>query len=203
MAKGLVKSERNKRSRRGGRTLTDAVNAGDYVAETKLRIPDRVAHFLDWAAAHYPKSYAPYNYVLKAVMGYEKTPRLDSDDVDRLRQGLTRVRVLLQEKYGREMDTQPGVGVRATVDDADTLTVALPKKIRRLQAAKVAVSKTAALIDPARLPSTAELAPWKRWFTTDVRTIMKTLDTPDFAKRMLPPGTLDGDKGGAKGDGGE
>jgi hypothetical protein len=200
MAKGLVKTDKNKR-KASKKTLTDAVNAGEYETNPKLRNPDRSAHFLDWAAKHYPKSYVPYNYLLKAIMGYERTPRLDSEDVDRLRSNLTRIRTILQEIYGRDLDTQPGVGVRATVDDADTTTVALPKKMRRLRSAQVGLKKTVDLIDLSKLPSTADMVPWKRWLTTDVKTIMKTLDSPDFAKRMLPPGTPDKDDKG--GDGGE
>lgn len=196
----LVLSNKNKKTAGGrkGRSITDAVNAGEYKTQEKLTIPQRMAHYLDWAATKYPKAYTPYNFVLKAIMGFAKTPRLSTEEVDRLRSKITRVRDILQTDYGRDIDTQPGVGVRATTDDADTLTVALPKKVKRLQSASASVKKTADLIDPAKLPSTADLAPWKKWLTTDVRTIMKTLEAPDFAKRMLPPGALD--KGG---DGGE
>ncbi len=202
----LVLSNKNKKvagegSRRKGRSITDAISAGEYKVQEKLRVPERMAHYLDWAAAKYPKAYTPYNFVLKAIMGFEKTPRLGSEDVDRLRGKITRTREILQELYGRDLDTQPGVGVRATVDDADTTTVALPKKVKRLAAASNSVKKTMDLIDPKKLPDTAEMAPWKKWLTTDVKTIVKTLSAPDFASRMLPPGVLDKtDKGG---DGGE
>lgn len=190
MAQVLTMTTRNKTKNKRG-TLTDAIARGEYSPDPKLRLPERTAHFLDWAAKAYPKSYAPYNYVLKAIMGYDKTPRLDTEEVLRVRGNISRVRAILQEKYGRDLDTVAQVGVRATVDDADTLTVALPKKVRRLDAARQSVSKTAALIDPARLPTTADLAPWKRWLTTDVRTVLKTIEAPEFARRMLPPGSND------------
>lgn len=159
----------------------------------EMTVPNRVAHYLDWAAKTFPKTYTPYNLLYKAIMGQKTTPQLRNKEVEQLRQRLQSVKKILQDKYGRELDTQQGIGVRATVDAADTLTVSLPKRMRRLQSAKNAVVRTTDLIDPSRIPNTAEYRPWREWFNRDVRDVCRLLDDGGFNKKLLPPGQTNDD----------
>ncbi len=172
-------------------TLTEAIRANAYSPEHKDSLPQRAAHFLDWAAARYPKQYVPYNLLLKAVLGTSTTPSLHSSDVEQMRGRMSRVRVILQRKYARDLDSMPGVGARATVDDADTLVTSMPKRVASLRRAKTAVATTASLIDPAKIPNTADMAPWKRWMNASVGDVLRTLNSPEFEKKLLPPSPRD------------
>lgn len=171
------------RNTRGG----FALDIKQYKPDMKQSMTNRVAHYLDWSAAHYPKQFTAYNIVLKAIHGYAKTPRLDSDEVEGLRRAMSRVKLILFREYGRELVSQPGVGVRATTDDADTLLVALPKKVMRVRSAQKAMAETASIIDPSKVPDTAEMKPWKAWFTRSVKDAIKTLTSPEFQQKLLPP----------------
>lgn len=175
--------------KRRGKTVTDAIHAGEYTTQPELPMVQRVAHLLDWAAQHYPKEYMPYNYGLKAVMGYRQLPRLGTEEVERFRGVVGRSRQVLQAKYARELDVQHGVGFRATTDSSDTLTVAFPKRMRRLDSAKEAVVRTASLIDVKQVPQTGELGRLRRWFEADARKVLDALKSATFTKGLLPPVT--------------
>ena len=150
-------------------------------------LPQRMAHYLDWAASEFPKQYTPYNLLVKAVFGYKHLPKVGSQQVDVVRRGMGRARLLLQTKYNRTTDSQPGLGVRATVDSADSLTVAMPKKVTRLRGARAAMMSTWNLVDLSKVPNTPELKPWKDWGSKNVSEIVKLIGSADFEKKMLPP----------------
>ncbi len=169
------------------RRNSGAITISGYQHDAKMSTPHRAAHYLDWAAQHYPKQYTPYNVLLKAIQGFSRMPQLKSAEVEQLRGCMQRVKYVLLTRYGREMDAQPGIGVRATVDSADALTVALPKKMRRLRSAKNAVIQTTDLIDPSTLPNTAEMKPWKEWFNRSVKDVRKMLSSAEFEQKLLPP----------------
>jgi len=164
-----------------------ALDIRGFKPDYKQALTTRAAHFLHWAAINYPRQYTPYNVLVKAVQGYSKMPQLKSEEVERMRAGMTRVREILRTRFQRELDSVPGIGVRATVDSADTLTVSLPKRMRRLESAKKAVTQTVSLIDTASIPDTAEMKPWKAWLNKDVGEVMKAITSPDFEKKLLPP----------------
>ena len=171
--------------------INRAIDSGAYPLDTTLSLPQRGAHFLDWAAKNFPGQYVSYNMFLKAIMGFSKTPRIDGDAVEQLRGRMGRIREILKKNYGREVDSQRGVGARATVDDADTLKTSLPGKMKRLHSAKKAVVETVNLIDPANIPNTPDMKALKNWMVTDVRDIMKTLTSPSFEAKLLPPRPVD------------
>lgn len=153
-----------------------ALDISGYQHNPKLSITQRAAHYLDWSAREYPKQFTPYNLLVKAIMGFGTTPRLDSDAVNSLRSNMQRVKHYLVGTYGRELVSEPGVGVRATTDDADLLTTSLPVRLRRLQGAQKAVANTASLIDPTKIPDTPEMLKWKKWFKGDVKAALQTIN---------------------------
>lgn len=158
-----------------------------------MSLAHRAAHCLDWAAQHYQKQYIPYNVLLKGIQGYSRLPLLNSDEVMTLKRAMSRVRNILGDIYGRELDSQPGIGVRATTDDADALTIALPKKMSRFRSAKNALQQTVNRIDPTQIPDTAEMRPWKQWFNRSVKDVLKTIGTSEFESKLLPPASDDTD----------
>ena len=162
------------------------IDVSKYQREDGLSMPQRAAHFLDWAAQNYPGQIVAYNVTLKAVQGYTKMPILKSKEVEQLRSGMTRVRAILQEKYAREMVTSPGAGVRATVDSLDTAQHSVPKKIVAVKRSKDSLAKTMSLVKVNEIPDTAEYKVLKAWIKRDVGEVMKGLSALEDALRLPP-----------------
>jgi hypothetical protein len=170
-----------------------------YKPDMKMSLPQRAAHYLDWAAASYPGSYTPYNMLLKAIQGYAKTPRVDSDEVERLRRSLNgSVKGILRKQYTREVVTQPGYGIRATSDDLDMVKNSLTKKMVRLRGARNSVAQTVGMVDPANIPQTAEGKLWKDWYSRSAKDVVRQLTSPEFEKKLaLPMDTSDSNTNGS------
>jgi hypothetical protein len=158
-----------------------------YEIQVKMSKPQRAAHFLDWNAKHSPGDFVAYNELLKAITGVGRMPQLKSQEVEHLRRNGYAIRKHLFEKYGRELVSLPGVGVRASIDDADVLKNVVPKKATRLQSARVGFIKTVSHIDQKNIPDTAEMRPLKGWLTHQVKDIMKQISDPSFERKLLPP----------------
>lgn len=149
----------------------------------------RIAYYLDWAAQTRKGQYEPYNEIAKAIDNRSSLPRMDSDHVKGVRRSIGAVRAVLQKRYQRDLDSAVG-SMRATVDDEDTASVALPKRMKRLRSAKNSLVATHQLIDPSKVKD----ARIKAYLQHDVRDIIKLVSSPDFDKKLLPPVTADADK---------
>lgn len=163
------------------------MNYDRYVSPTKAGLSARLAHFLDWAAKNAPGQYIAYNVLTKTVHKLDRLPNMESDLVRTVRGNMTSTRAKLVKLYSRDLDSLPGIGVRATCDDADTLSVSLPKKMRRFTAAKRSLKSTVDLIDPRKIPNTPEMKPLKEWLNRSVSEVMKLISSPDFEQKCLPP----------------
>lgn len=160
-----------------------------YVRDDALSIPQRVAHFLDWAATNKPGEFMPYNMIVQAIMGYKRMPQLASDEVQRVkRTASANVRQTLITKYDREIVSLPGVGVRATHSDADRLEHVAPKKARRLDGARRSFMITANAINLSNVPNTPAYASLKAWMEKDVRGVLRLIGSDEFERKLLPPG---------------
>lgn len=164
-----------------------ALDIRGYKFEPKMALTTRAAHYLNWAAEHFPKQFTPYNVLVKAIMGYAKMPRLESEEVEKMRSGMSRVRQILRTKYQRDLFSVPGVGVRATTDDADVAQTTLPRQSRHLKSAQASFVLTANLCDASNIPDTPEFAQIKKWVKTDVKGILAAITDPNFEKKLLPP----------------
>lgn len=165
-----------------------ALDIRGYKPDHKMSLPQRTAHYLNWAADTFPNAYTPYNLLLKAILGVAKTPRVNDEGVERLRRSLHQsVKKILRSQYNREIVSQPGYGVRATSSDLDMVQSSLTRKMRTLRSAKSAVALTVGMVDPSNIPNTAEAKPWKDWFTRSAKDIVKQLG--EMEKKMLPPST--------------
>lgn len=161
-----------------------------YTTDMSLSLTQRAAHFLDWAAKNMPGDPIPYNVIVKKIMNLPQLPRLDNDTVDRFRRsagaGLKKAMI---DKYGREIVNLPGIGIRATVDDADRLANVAPIKARRLNAARKSFMITATGIDLRNVPNTPEYAGLKAWMGREVKHVLEKIGSEDFMRKLLPPGT--------------
>ena len=164
-----------------------------YKAPMEQPVGRRIAHLLDWAAVKLPGKWIPVHYVVRFMMGYDHTPRMANEEVQRVRKMCsTNVRRILEREYSRELLHQTGVGVRATVDSADVLKHKLPQRAARFNNARAALENTAARVDVKDLPNTKEMAPWKAWFEKSVMPVVKTLKAQGVETKLLPPGDEEG-----------
>ena len=186
-----MNSTRHANGKRRSEPLNKAIQK--YRPDKDMSMTKRAAHCLDWCANECPGEYLPYNMLLKVIQQYPRMPQLNSEEVQILRRNMSNVRGHLQKTYSRELDSQPGVGVRATFSDADTLTVALPKKMSRFRAAKRSLATTVNLIDERSIPDTAELKPWKVWMRKSVADVMRLVGSEDFDTKCLPPAATETD----------
>lgn len=158
-----------------------------YKVDLDLPVSQRIANYLNWAAEKYPYVYSTYPILTKAVLGLPNTPRPDSRWIESIRHAMTHAKLVLYKLYSRSVDSQPGVGLRATVDDADVAVVVMPKKVTRFIAARKQVTDTRALIDLKKLPENEEGRRHRAWLSKDVDSILKALDEAKWMK-ALPPG---------------
>jgi hypothetical protein len=161
----------------------------NYVRDDDLSIPQRVAHFLDWAAINKAGEFVPYNVIVQQILGTKRLPQLAGEEVQRVRRASATVRQTLITKYDREIVSLPGVGVRATFNDADRLANVAPRKARRLDAARRGFMVTANAINLNNVPDTPEYAGLKDWMRRDVQTVLKMIGTSSFEQKLLPPNT--------------
>jgi hypothetical protein len=165
----------------------------EFSAYTRLEgesLVQRIAHFLNWCAENRPKEFIPYNQVAQSINGYSRMPRLQSEEVVLVQKSMSRVRPVLITKFKRTLTSTPGIGVRATVDDADIVTTELAKNVRRIERDSERVAQLFNLVDPEKLPNTLEFKPWKEWFNRQIGGggLFKMITSPDWAKRCaLPP----------------
>lgn len=160
-----------------------------YSPNIKDTLVRRGAHFLDWAAKHFPRQFIPYNLAYAAVMGIDRMPILSSREVETFRGTTARIRKVLIGEYGRELVTMPGTGFRATVDSTDVLKQQVPRRVGAFIRAKESLKATAGLVNTTEVPDTEELKPLKRWFSRSLGDALKVLNSAEFeAKLALPKG---------------
>lgn len=176
-------------SKKNGNNTSRHLDIAGFPLDSDMTTPERVAAYLDWAAKEYPGQFTAYNVLYKAIQGQKATPQLRSQVVEDLRRKMQGVKRVLETKYNRVLVSQTAIGVRATVDSADTLTAALPKRMKRLQSAKNAVVRATDMIDPTKIPNTAEYRPWREWLNRDVKDVRRLLTDGDFDQKLLPPST--------------
>lgn len=169
------------------RRVKVAGTSGEYVLDLKMSMTQRIANFLDWAAAHRPKDFIPYNEILKNVQGYSKLPRLDNKEVNVIRSAMSRVRKVLHEKYNRGLVASVGAGVRATTDDLDRAKNELTKRARDVVRTSTRFKEVHAAIDSSKIPQTAEGQLWSKWIKGGAKELATQFTDPNFAKRLLPP----------------
>ena len=157
------------------------------VLDLEMTLTKRAAHCLDFCARMYPKQYIPWNWMLQAVQGFKRTPRIDNDAVMNLRHRSSGIRQVCIVTYKRTTDLHPGLGVRALVDDEDVVKYAFVKSMRRFDSAKNAMLQTASLVDVRKLPNTDEFKELKQWYVNDATKILSEVSASTFGKRLLSP----------------
>lgn len=176
------------------RRKNGARNLEDFPLDTEMSKPHRIAAFLDWWAKKAPYDFAMYNEVLKAIEGYKRLPRLDTEEVDSLRGRIGSAERIVHEKYRRAVVRHRGLGVRATVDDVDVVRHKSVDRTRKVERAIVALARQDEIVDVNKIPNTPENRALKQWYNRDVKGILKQIAAPEFLAKMLPPGSKEKDE---------
>lgn len=125
----------------------------EYKVIPELTLAQKVAHFLDWAATHVKKTYFSYSLICKAVRGLAHVPRMNTNEVEAVRKTMQRAKQILRDKYKRGFDFSRGLGVRATVDDNDTVNYTVATAAKRMVSSKMNLDKVSSIVDPSKLSS--------------------------------------------------
>lgn len=141
----------------------------------------KAAHFLDFCAKEMPGQTVAWNLIARAIGGLGRTPGAGSEDVRSLQGRSTSIRNKLMKDYGRGLDTVPGVGARATVDDDDLADTQYHKQVVRIAGAQAAAAKTATHINPSRMKK----ADLKGWFVNSSKALGE-MNAEKRLERLLP-----------------
>jgi hypothetical protein len=158
----------------------------EFHVNPELSMTKRIAQFLDWAAVHRPRAYMAFNIIWQAVTGEKKLTHLNSDGATFVKKAISRVRQELLKTYKRGMDSQRGLGVRATVDDVDMVKFDVSAKAHRVESAQKSFIASVNVVDPANIPNTVEMKPFLGYIK-DAKKIALLMQTPDYIKALLPP----------------
>jgi len=172
------------------------LKAKPKVFEDIPSVPRRMADFLFWCADEYGKAYIDLGVVYQIGVSQGR-PGVGDAALDYVRQRLGRVRDILEKddgQYRRGLDTVPGLGVRCTVDDEDTARHCLIKKGKRVQSAVKSYTRTAAIINVAKIPSRPDTREIRGWLSRDVKDVVKLIGPEDFLSKLLPPARDDEEK---------
>jgi hypothetical protein len=164
--------------------------------ETSIR--GRVAEFLNWCADRYPHQIITHEEVTQAIFTLGKVPDGRAKHVKSVKGQMSSAAKLLMEKYKKSLITMRGVGVRASVDDADILKESVTKEVERHKQTADKLQKTADLINPGALQDQLdalkgdpelkeELLTLSEWFNGTMGKYLKSLKRPTVAAALLPP----------------
>jgi hypothetical protein len=123
----------------------------EYEHVPAMKVAQRIAHFLNWAAIHIRRQYFNSQLITKAIYGHAHMPKVGSKEVEAVHSAVYRAKVILRDKYKRGSDSAKGVGVRACVDDNDTVTHDVASKAKRLTSSKANLDKITDIVDPTKL----------------------------------------------------
>lgn len=123
-------------------------------------------------------------------MGYAKTPRVDSEETNRVKAKNSRVKRILQTQFGCSLATIPGVGIRATVDSDDTAHNVLRHSVRRFDSGKRGLEETLNVIDTDEMKD----ADMRKYILNDLRPAIKQLNSPRVRALLRVPAPKEEEK---------
>lgn len=131
---------------------------GAYPLDNNMTVPHRVAHCLNWAAETHPYHPLTYPVLYQCIMGLAAPPRRDNKEIELLRSRNQAVKKILHERYKRGLVIIAGMGVRASVDDADRFKNCTKRAIKRVDSAAKGAQKELMAVDAKNIPNTPENA---------------------------------------------
>lgn len=165
-----------------------------YEFDEKQSLPERAAHALHWAMINYPRQVVPYNILLRAIMGYAHTPRINNDEVERLRGKMSSIKNTLRNSYDTGFYSVRGLGVRATVDSEDQLKTAVVHASKRVTSAYKSLQNAASLVDIKQVPNTPDNRGIIKWYNSGLKQQLSAI--PNYIAMLKPPSDEPDPEGG-------
>lgn len=162
-----------------------------YKLDIGMSISARQAEALHWAAEHHPGVFIDARTLTKVVYGLPKPPAQGALEVKRVKQATGTANRYLNEKYGREIVVERGVGLRGSTGHYDKAANVLPRRTARLASASRAVERTVAGIDVREIPNTPECKPVRDFALRCTKGLLPMLQSDDWKNRLLPPADPD------------
>lgn len=144
-----------------------------YKPDQDMSIPERLAHFVDFAAKHAPGNLYGPHVVAKFIVGYARVPNIHSKETDSVRDKISKAKVILREVYGRELISVPNQGIRGSINETEKAKYAYARCVRRVQSALVAAKVTREGIDISQIADTAEGKALKAWMRGSTNEVLK------------------------------
>lgn len=161
--------------------------APEYRLDTTMKIPARVAHFLDFAADKWPHRPIPYNVLLMFVMGYDRVPSMTDSDINHLKNSMQRAKKVLHETYNRGLIPERGLGVRASVDADDRTEHELIPAGKRLESAGTKFVAIRSSIDPSEFSNTEHGRALKGYHSKSGAVARQFREGSESIRALLPP----------------
>jgi hypothetical protein len=149
-------------------------------APESMTLPQRIAHFLNWAADNIQGQYFGYNIVCKSINGYAHTPREGTVEVESVRKSMQAAKRILIDFYKRTYDFKAGLGVRACYSDDDAVKHSVARAAKRVVSSKVSLDKVASVVNPEKLSAAQGV------YFRNVTNASKAITTTHI-KALLPP----------------
>lgn len=149
----------------------------------------RIAHLLNFCAENLPYQFISLTTIQRYANGMTVNPRMPDDVIRGIKGSFCNVKKILLSKYKRGWASQPGVGVRACVDDADVVKKDVAGKATRLQSALVSLSKSVEIVDTKSASYASLDAKTKSWFQKDIKENIDELLEEGAELKLLPIGS--------------
>lgn len=142
-----------------GKTIINQVKIEDFEIDTKDGISRRIAKCLHWYAEKAPGRAVKLPELYKVIHQKSRRPNEDSKEVQVLKRDVYRANNILSTEFNMHVKYITGVGVRATFNDDDKLSVYESRNRRVVKAIRLR-NATGETIDPKKISDAAR----KRWF---------------------------------------
>jgi len=167
----------------------------DYQAPTHIKMtpPERVVHFILWSAIHHPGRPVSVPHMVRVAYNLPKLPKEEAKDVISFGKKIGAVRKILYERHKKALISHPGLGFRASVDDADAARNDTERKAKRVVHAINGLDKSRHIVNRSNLSGAL------RERFDELGEVTKRLTSSNIYDKLLPPNT-EKDKGDKKDD---
>ncbi len=161
------------------RMASQGVKLEDFEVDQQDGIARRIAKCLAWYAEKAPGRCAKLPELYKVVEQKGRKPAEDSREIARFRGQVQRANALLREEYGLHLKYIRGMGVRATFDDDDKLSI-FEQRNKRVARAIALREQTSSTINAANISDKDK----REWFkgqmaqNSRLAAAMKRLELP-------------------------
>jgi hypothetical protein len=152
----------------------------DYVCPAEMNSrPRRASHCLAWSAKNYPGEFVEWRCTYCAIFGIGRATS-GSKEVVSLSKCASRIREILDSKYGLMLIVEAGIGARATYNADDAAGSGLDKASKKIISSIRSFVAAVNLVDPSKMTNES----LKTWVISSHRKSKLLVET---TKGLLAP----------------